>query len=63
MVNAQIYTHATYRIIPIDDGDSFGVEVVVPGTDPAMMVPFSTKAAADIWILEHKSRRSSISRG
>jgi hypothetical protein len=63
MINAHIHTDATYRIIPLDDGASFGVEVVVAGINPAMMIPFATKAAADIWIVEHKSRRNSIRRG
>jgi hypothetical protein len=63
MVNAHIHADATYRIIRLDDEGSFGVEVIIAGMNPAMMVPFATKAAADNWIVEHKSRRSSISRG
>jgi hypothetical protein len=63
MANAHLNANATYRIIPLDGG-SFGIEVVVAGPNPAMMmVPFATKAAADIWIVEHKSRRSFINRG
>jgi hypothetical protein len=61
MATAHLNVDATYRIILLDGG-SFGIEVVVAGTNPAMMVPFATKAAADIWIVEHKSQRSSISR-
>jgi hypothetical protein len=34
--------------------EASGIEVVVAGMNPAMMVPFATKAAADIWIVEHK---------
>jgi hypothetical protein len=62
MINAHLHD-ATYRIIPLDGGSSFGVEVVVAGTNPAMMIPFATKAAADVWIVEHKNRRSSITHG
>jgi hypothetical protein len=57
MANAHLHADATYRIIPLDGG-SFGIEVITPGTKPAMMVPFLTKAAADIWIVDHKDRRA-----
>jgi hypothetical protein len=54
MANAHLHADATYRIVPLDGGN-FGIEVVVARTNPAMMVPFATKAAANIWIVEHKS--------
>ena len=57
MANAYLHVAATYRIIPLDGG-SFGVEILAAGTKPAMMVPFVTKAAADIWIIDHKDRRA-----
>jgi hypothetical protein len=63
MVKARLNADATYRIIPLDGGGSFGIEVIVAGMSPAMMIPFATKAAADLWIVEHKSRKNSISRG
>jgi hypothetical protein len=55
MTNAHADT--TYRIIPMDGG-SFGVEVVAPGSPLAVMVPFVTKVAANIWIVDHKSRQA-----
>jgi hypothetical protein len=45
----------TYKIIALNGG-GFGVEVVVPGTEPAMVVPFVTTTAAKGWIVDHKSR-------
>jgi hypothetical protein len=53
MADAQLSADTTYRIIPMVGG-SFGVEVAMQGAPPAMMVPFATKAAADIWIVDHK---------
>jgi hypothetical protein len=44
-----------YRIIALNGG-GFGVEVVVPGTEPAMVVPFETTIAAKDWIADHKAR-------
>jgi hypothetical protein len=63
MVNAHFNADARYRIISLAGGEAFGVEVVVAGMNPAMMIPFATKAAADIWIVEHQNRRSSSGRG
>jgi hypothetical protein len=63
MVNTQIHADAKYRIIPLDGGRAFGVEVIVTGMNPAVMIPFATKAAADTWIVEDQNRRSAISRG
>jgi hypothetical protein len=57
MTNADLHIDATYRIVPLDGG-SFGVEVIAPGTTPAMMVPFVAKAAANIWIVDHKGRQA-----
>jgi hypothetical protein len=39
-------------------GGSFGVEVVAHGAPTAMMVPFVSKAAANIWIVDHKDRQA-----
>jgi hypothetical protein len=63
MDNTHIHADAKYRIIPLDGGGAFGVEVIVTGMNPVMMISFATKAAADTWIVEHQDRRSAISRG
>jgi len=63
MGNAHLHADAAYRIVPLPGGTSYGVEVIVAGTHPAMMIPFATQAAAKAWIVENKSRRSSISHG
>jgi hypothetical protein len=55
MTNAHADT--TYLITPMDGG-SFGVEVVAPGSPLVVMVPFVTKAAANIWIVDHKDRQA-----
>jgi hypothetical protein len=57
MANAHVHADTMYRIIPMSGG-SFGVEVASPGTKPAMMVPFVTKEAANIWIVDHKGRQA-----
>jgi hypothetical protein len=46
---------ATYRVFPVKDG-SFGVEVIVPGTNPAAVTPFTTQASAEAWVVKHKAR-------
>jgi hypothetical protein len=59
---AQIHPHAeaTYRVIPSGDG-AFAVEVSIPGTYPAKVSAFATKAAAQAWINEHRRRVQSES--
>jgi hypothetical protein len=56
-INALTHPHidATYRVFPVKDG-SFGVEVIVPGTNPAAVTPFTTQASAEAWVMKHKAR-------
>jgi hypothetical protein len=49
------HEEATYRVIPFDD-TAFAVEVTIPGSYPTKVSPFSTKKAAEAWIVEHKER-------
>jgi len=49
------HTDATYRVFALKDG-TFGIEVIVPGTNPAAVTPFITEAAADAWVVNHKVR-------
>ena len=51
---------ATYRVITSGDA-AFVVEVSIPGTYPAKISSF-TKAAAEAWITEHRSRVQSESK-
>jgi hypothetical protein len=49
------HADATYRVFPVKDG-AFGIEVIVPGTNPAVVTPFVNEAAADTWVVNHKAR-------
>jgi hypothetical protein len=49
------HTDATYRFFPLKDG-TFGIEVIVPGTNPAAVTPLITVAAADTWVVNQKAR-------
>jgi hypothetical protein len=44
---------AIYSVVPLGDG-SFGVEVIVPETNPTRVSGFATKIAAGAWIETHK---------
>ena len=55
------HAEATYRVIISGDA-AFAVEVSIPGTYPAKVSPFATKAAAEAWITEHRSRVQSESK-
>jgi hypothetical protein len=49
------HAEATYRVVPYADG-AFSVEVDVPESYPTRVSPFATKAAAEVWITEHRRR-------
>jgi hypothetical protein len=49
------HAEASYRIIPFE-GTFFAVEVRVPDTHPTTVSKFSTEAAAEKWIAEHRHR-------
>ena len=52
---------AAYRVMPLSGG-TFGVEVVIPDTDPTMVSGFATEAAARAWVATHRSRQATNSR-
>jgi hypothetical protein len=55
MTKTHPHAEATYRVVAIDDG-YFGVEVVIPETNPTMVSRFATEEEAEAWITRHKSR-------
>jgi hypothetical protein len=46
---------ATYRVVPQKDL-TFGVEVNVPGSSPALVTSFATEETAEAWIANYKRR-------
>jgi hypothetical protein len=38
------------------DGGMFGVEVVIPDTNPTMVSGFATEASAQAWVVAHKKQ-------
>jgi len=52
------HAEATYRVITSGDA----AFASIPGTYPAKVSPFATKAAAEAWITEHQSRVQSESK-
>jgi hypothetical protein len=55
MAKTHPHAEAIYRIIALPGG-TFGVKVDIPGTYPTTVSPFPTKADAEAWIANHKSR-------
>jgi hypothetical protein len=57
---AQKHPHAdaTYRVVPLEIS-TFGVEVSIPDSSPAMVRSFATRDAAEAWITEHKRQVAS----
>ncbi len=49
------HADATYRVVPQND-TTFGVEVTVLETHPAMVTSFATETDAETWIADHKRR-------
>ncbi len=49
------HADASYRVVPLT-GDSFGVEVAIPGTNPTTVSSFATEAEAAAWITQTKNR-------
>jgi len=47
------HAEAIYSVVPLGDG-SFGVEVIVPETNPTRVSGFATEIAAGEWIETHK---------
>jgi len=55
MANEHPHTGAAYRVLPQKDM-TYGVEVIVPGTYPAVVTSFATVQNAEAWITNHKRR-------
>ena len=55
MAREHPHTGATYRVI-VQENLTYGVEVVVPGTFPALVTSFATEEIAEAWITNHKRR-------
>jgi hypothetical protein len=51
--NSHPYAEAAYRVIPAADS-AFAVEVIIPGSYPTKVSPFSTEAAAETRIAGHR---------
>jgi hypothetical protein len=49
------HAEARYRVVQFEDG-SFGVEVTIPDTNPTTVSRFTSEAAAEEWIAEHRRR-------
>lgn len=49
------HAEAVYRVISLPD-NTFGVEVVIPDTEPTTVTSFATAADAEAWIARHKER-------
>jgi len=47
------HSDASYRIVPQTDM-TFGVEVMIPGTQPTTVTNFTTEADAKRWIAKHR---------
>ena len=55
MAKEHPHAAASYRVVPQKDF-TFGVEVVVPGSLPALVTSFDTEQIAEAWITDHKRR-------
>jgi len=49
------HAEATYRIVPLD-GETFGVEVTIPGTSPTTVSSFDNETEAAAWIARNQNR-------
>jgi hypothetical protein len=55
MAKEHPHAEATYRVVPHEDL-TFGVEVKVPGSFPAMVTSFASEQTAEAWIADYKRR-------
>jgi hypothetical protein len=55
MAKEHPHTGAAYRVVPQKDA-TYGVEVIVPGSSPAMVTAFATEQAAEVLIEDYKRR-------
>jgi hypothetical protein len=49
------HASATYRVVR-QSGGAFGVEVMIPETQPTTVTSFATAEDAEAWIASHKER-------
>jgi len=55
MAKEHPHAAASYRVVPQKDL-TFGVEVIVPGSFPALVTSFVTEQIAEAWITDYKRR-------
>jgi hypothetical protein len=55
MAKEHPHTGASYRVVA-QENSTYGVEVIVPGTSPALVTSFATEDIAEAWITDHKRR-------
>jgi len=55
MAKEHPHAGASYRVVSQQDL-TFGVEVSVPGSFPAMVTSFATEQMAEAWIADYKRR-------
>jgi hypothetical protein len=57
MLSMKTHPHAeaTYRIVPLS-GETFGVEVLIPGSNPTTVSSFASETEAAEWIERKKNR-------
>lgn len=55
MAKTHPHAEATYRVVSLEEG-TFGVEVVIPETNPTTVSSFASEADAQAWIAKHKER-------
>jgi hypothetical protein len=55
MAKEHPHAGAAYRVVPQKDS-TYAVEVIVPGSYPAMVTSFATEQTAEDWIANYKRR-------
>ena len=55
MAKEHPHASAAFRVVPQKDS-TYGVEVIVAGSFPAMVTSFATEESAEAWITGHKRR-------
>jgi hypothetical protein len=55
MAKEHPHAGAAYRVVPQKDS-TYGVEVIVAGSFPAMVTSFATEEIAEAWITDYKRR-------
>jgi hypothetical protein len=55
MAKEHPHAGAAYRVVPQKDS-TYGVEVIVPGSYPALVTSFASEETAEAWISDYKRR-------